>query len=331
MINDEQILRLYAGTDGEFYLFDLDAFRLNLRQFTSAFSQRHSNFKLAYSYKTNYVPRICEVAHEEGALAEVVSSFEYELAVANGLDPSQIIVNGPIHGREFLERVLLEGAQLNVDGFSALNNVIEICLDHSNKDFTIGLRVNFKNDDSPLSRFGFFNSPQNFLHIKQKIDSTPNLAVTALHCHFSTALRSQRSFESRTEKLIDVYLHEFSGQPVKYVNIGGGFFSKMPRSLQNQFGTVIPDYDDYAEVICNAVHKSLPEGRDTTLIAEPGTALVADAGRFICPVVETKRVASRNIALVCGSVHNIKPTLNTKNLPFRVISTRERKKPEKIF
>ena len=40
---------------------------------------------------------------------------------------------------------------------------------------------------------------------------------------------------------------------------------------------------------------------------------------FVAKVVARKRVRAREIALVAGSIHNIKPTLHGKQLPMRVV------------
>jgi diaminopimelate decarboxylase len=56
------------------------------------------------------------------------------------------------------------------------------------------------------------------------------------------------------------------------------------------------------------------------LILEPGIAITADVMRFVAKVIDIKKVGSRTVALVSGSIYNIKPTLNDKNLPLIVMS-----------
>ena len=52
------------------------------RRFAKSFSDPEIDTQVAYSYKTNYLPAICSIMHEEGALAEIVSGMEYSLAGA---------------------------------------------------------------------------------------------------------------------------------------------------------------------------------------------------------------------------------------------------------
>lgn len=327
----DTIIEIYKEIDRDFYLFDLDEFRGNIKEFTDAFTRRYDKFRLAYSYKTNYSPALCSTAQREGALAEVVSSFEYDLALRNRVSPSNIIVNGPVHDSAFLSRALQDGVQLNVDGFYMLARVREICDRNAGSDFRVGLRFNFQINDGSLSRFGFYDDEETITRLKRELSEVSNLAINALHCHFSTALRSTESFASRTSGLVGIYKRHFFDQPVQQLNIGGGFFSKMPKSLQRQFGVEIPGYDEYAEAIVSAIADDLGDTWAPTLIIEPGTAVATNTGCFACPVLDIKTIGDKNFALLSGSVHNIKPTMNAKNLPFSVFNLSNTIVPEKKY
>jgi len=61
--------------------------RASIRAFRAVFTASGVDTRVAYSYKTNYLPAVCRIFHEEGALAEVVSGMEYSLARALGMDP----------------------------------------------------------------------------------------------------------------------------------------------------------------------------------------------------------------------------------------------------
>ena len=60
-----------------------------------AFKTRYPKVQFAWSYKTNYLDAVCNVFHQEGSWAEVVSGFEYEKAIRNGVPGNKIIFNGP--------------------------------------------------------------------------------------------------------------------------------------------------------------------------------------------------------------------------------------------
>ena len=76
--------------------------RTTYRKAHKAFSTRYPKVQFAWSYKTNYLSAVCNIFHQEGAWAEVVSGFEYQKAITNGVDPKKIIFNGPAKTREEL-------------------------------------------------------------------------------------------------------------------------------------------------------------------------------------------------------------------------------------
>jgi len=63
----------------------------------SAFESRYQSVTFGWSYKTNYLSAICSIFHKQGAIAEVVSEFEYEKARSLGIPGNQIIFNGPLN------------------------------------------------------------------------------------------------------------------------------------------------------------------------------------------------------------------------------------------
>ena len=61
------------------YVFDEEAFVENYRRFESIFQSAFSNYRISYSYKTNYTPYVCKLIHSLGGYAEVVSGMEYHI------------------------------------------------------------------------------------------------------------------------------------------------------------------------------------------------------------------------------------------------------------
>ena len=53
--------------------------RANARRLQRAFKARYPQVLFGWSYKTNYLGAVCNVLHQEGSWAEVVSNFEYEI------------------------------------------------------------------------------------------------------------------------------------------------------------------------------------------------------------------------------------------------------------
>ena len=59
-----------------FYVFDTQGFIENYQALQAAMQQVYPNYRVAYSYKTNYTPYICNLVKSLGGYAEVVSDME---------------------------------------------------------------------------------------------------------------------------------------------------------------------------------------------------------------------------------------------------------------
>ena len=78
--------------------------RRNFQDASRIFKTRYPKVQFAWSYKTNYLDAVCQIYHQEGSWAEVVSGFEYDKALKNGVPGNKIIFNGPDKSEEQLVR-----------------------------------------------------------------------------------------------------------------------------------------------------------------------------------------------------------------------------------
>ena len=99
-MTNEQINKFACEYGDAFYLLDSAQFRKNYTELKSAFSEIYPDFNIAYSYKTNYTPKLCKIVNELGGYAEVVSDMEMEIALRIGVNPEKIIWNGPFKKAE---------------------------------------------------------------------------------------------------------------------------------------------------------------------------------------------------------------------------------------
>jgi diaminopimelate decarboxylase len=305
-----------------FFLLDLQAFRANYREFLGAFRAIYPRSEIAYSYKTNYLPRLCREVDTLGGYAEVVSAMEYELALQVGVAPHRIIFNGPCKRACELERALLAGSIVNLDSDYEVALVETIARRWPQATLTVGLRCNFTVEDDHISRFGL--DVERDLHpAVQRLKSIDNCVLAGLHCHFTTGQRSLESYTLRTRRLLELSAACFQREPPRLIDVGGGFFGKMGLGLRSQYAFPVPSYEEYADAIASEVATAYTDIDGPELILEPGTALTADAVRFVAKVITLKRLGSRALALVAGSIHNIKPTLHQKQLPVTVVRAAE--------
>ncbi len=305
-----------------FYVFDLERFVANLEAFRGSFRAHYPKTDLAYSYKTNYTPRLVKTVDEWGGLAEVVSEMEFDLAISIGVDPERIIYNGPAKTLPSIRHAMEGGTVVNVDSPAQLHDVVALSRDIAREVIPIGIRIAFALDDSDPSRFGIDGeSPEELGATIDRINETPRLRLVGVHSHVASHTRSAEGYRRLAQRLIDVV--DRYDLDVDFVDIGGGFFSSVPPELANQFGFTPPSPQDYAEAIAPLFADRFPDESGPRLIIEPGVGVIGDAGLFVCRILDVRSVGPITIAQTTGSIHNIKPTLNRFNLPVRLVPSNE--------
>ncbi|MCW0212445.1 MAG: hypothetical protein OJJ54_03725 [Pseudonocardia sp.] len=304
-----------------FFYVDVDAFEDNFHHFLDAFRAIYPNTRIGYSYKTNYLPRLCQRVLALGGYAEVVSRMEYDLARRIGVPPARIIFNGPYKTADDLELALLEGATCNLDSAAEIDIVERIAARAPDRPLTVALRCNIDIGTDRVSRFGFDVEAPEFRQALDRLRRVSTCDLAGLHFHASTGHRSVESYSLRTKRMLELAVENFPDSPPRFLNLGGGYFSRMSPALRRQFAGPVPRYEDYAEAVASEVAATYPGGSGPELIVEPGSALTADVMTFVARIVTVKRVRSRSVALASGSIHTIKPTLHGKTMPMTVVGS----------
>ena len=113
---DYKLLKSLSKEYGDsFYILDTNKFENNYVEFITSFKKKYANTHIGYSYKTNYIPKICSIINNKNEYAEVVSEMEYDLAIKIGVDPTHIIVNGPYKTKSSLIKYFTQGSLVNID------------------------------------------------------------------------------------------------------------------------------------------------------------------------------------------------------------------------
>ena len=301
---------------GAFYLLDTEQFSQNFRELLEAFRHYYPNTYIAYSYKTNYIPRLCQIVNELGGCAEVVSGMEYEITKRLNIPTDRVHLNGPCQEPEVVKEIILGGGFVNLDDYVEVPTILQLAEEHPEKTTRIGLRCNFKINDCVTSRFGFDVSKPAFQELLKELTSIKNIQIAGIQCHF--ACRALDTWLPRAEGMCRLY-DEVPGNPMGHIDLGGGLYGKMKDSLKKQFDTPIPSYDEYAHEVAGFIARYFSDSpQKPDLFIEPGSALAGDCMKFVAPVVSIKDIRGKAIATLLGSMYNINPTLNKKNPPITV-------------
>lgn len=317
-VSREVISSLKSEYGEAFYLLDSEQFRNNFFELKNCFSSIYSNFNIAYSYKTNYTPKLCRIVDELGGYAEVVSEMEMELALRIGVKPERIIWNGPIKNPEKIEDFLVKGGTLNIDSLKELPIIEAVAVKNKNTMLNLGVRCNYDVSDGVISRFGFDIDSKDFEEVIDFVGRNDNLKLINLQCHF--AKRQVEFWEARAKGMVD--LIDRLGFIPERIDLGGGLFGKMDASLKKQFTSRIPEYHEYAEAAATVIADYFADkDKKPKLLIEPGSALVGDCMKFVGTVKTIKNVRGKNIASVLGSQKNI--SMTGVNPPIEIISMGE--------
>jgi diaminopimelate decarboxylase len=301
-----------------FYILDFDAFKRNYWEFLNEFRKIYPGTNIAYSYKTNYLPEICKYVDSQSGYAEVVSRMEYDLAVKIGVNPLNIIFNGPYKTVDDLKTALISGSIVNLDSLKEGLEIKYISEKFPGEKMKVGIRCNLEIEKDFTSRFGIDVNSNEFEKVIRLLKGLKNCKISGLHCHLITKKRSASDYYMISSKMLDVFSNYFEKDSLHFIDIGGGFCSRMDESLKKQFDYSIPSFKDYAAAAATPFAEKFPDKSGPQLILEPGMSITADTMKFITKIMCVKKNGSKVTAVASGSIYNVKPTRSNKNLPITV-------------
>lgn len=300
-----------------FYMMDGSTYMHNIESFKSAFLSKYPHLVVGYSFKTNYVPALCNIAMAAGCYAEVVSEMEYDLARRIGF--KNVIFNGPIKREPILYKALNEGSVINLDSLYEVESVLKYKSKNPGRDVAVGLRLNIDLTDADgvskvqcglrVGRFGFTR--------KLLSDVIPSLKksgirIISLHGHTSSSDRAVANYGLIVKQMLSL-CSEFQLDDLQYFDVGGGFFGAAAKGIDVSNK---PEYSDYADIILDLClqnewfNKVLPN-----IVIEPGVSVVANVFSYVSRIFQTKEIAGQKFLSTDGTVFDVKPTLHSNNLP----------------
>jgi len=308
-IDGVAVKELIAQFGSPLFVYSERKMRENFRNAKRAFETRYPKVQFAWSYKTCYLNAICKVYHQEGSWAEVVSRFEYEKALKNGIPGEKILYNGPDKTDDDLQTAIKNNSPIHIDHLDELYRLIELAQD-LNKKPRVAIRVNMDTGIYPMwDRFGFNYESGQAWDALNKIIASGKLELIGLHTHIGTYMLSPSAYAIAAAKMADLALNlkKVHNVSVTYIDMGGGFASK--NTLKGAFlpGTdTVPDVSEYAEAIASGLlnagfsHEDLP-----WLYLESGRALIDDAGYLLGSVIANKRLSDGRRATILDFGVNI--------------------------
>ena len=301
-IDGVPIKELISKYGSPLYVISEKTIRETCREANRAFSTRYPKVQFAWSYKTNYMNAVCNVFHSEGSWAEVVSGFEYDKAIANGVPASKILFNGPDKSEKDLEKAIKHGSYIHIDHFDELYTIIGLTTKMKERP-KVAIRVNMDCGIYPMwSRFGFNYENGEAWEAINRIMLSKKIDLVGLHSHIGTYILAPWAYGTAAKKLTDLAaaIDKKYNHHIKYIDLGGGFASK--NTLKGAYlpgSDTCPTFDQYADAISSALinsqinHEHLP-----VLMLETGRALIDDAGSLLGTVLANKRLPEGKLATI---------------------------------
>lgn len=310
-----------------YFLIKEKELKINIESLEKALKKYWNNFKIAYSCKTNSLPWILDYIKNTGHEVEVVSDTEYKLVKKIGFKNEKIIFNGPNKSKKMFLEAIKNKIIVNIDS----NNEIEWLKELDEElleNIEIGIRVNFNLEKDCPGETGFFNEGSRFGFsyetgdLKSKINTLNNLRnvkVKGLHIHNTTKTRSVNAYISICKCANNI--SDWLDYTLSYIDIGGGFFGGVPgKTTFNEY------FKNISKIL---IEKFNPQ--ETTLIVEPGSALIGSPIDFITEVIDVKDTFAKRIVVINGSRNNIDPFFIKKSYYFKTdINNREIKSKQLV-
>jgi diaminopimelate decarboxylase len=287
------------------HVVDTDALRGAVRAFRDAFTQRYANSRLFCSYKTNCVPGVIRVLHEEGCGAEVVSPFELWLAQALDVAPADVVYNGVTKADDHLRDAVQRNVGLiNADSIAEIRRLDAITRELG-RPVDLGIRL------APgigwTAQFGIPIGDPALDDALKDVADNPHLTLRCLHAHFGSSVSEPQTYAKAIGRLCEAAAatREAFGFEIDRIDVGGGFSVPTVRMLSvielAQYRLLrrpprpprpeaAPSPVDFAAAITDALRAACARHglREPMLLLEPGRALTSSAQLLVVRVGDIK-------------------------------------------
>jgi diaminopimelate decarboxylase len=308
-IDEVSVKNLIAEFGSPLFVISERTIRNTYKEAVRAFKTRYPKIQFAWSYKTNYINSVCNVFHQEGSWAEVVSGFEYEKALNNGVPGNKILFNGPDKTESELRIAIKNNSPIHIDHLDELYLLNELAEEMDMRP-NVAIRVNMDTGIYPIwDRFGFNYENGQAWDAINKIVLADKLELIGLHCHIGTFMLSPSAYGIAASKMSDLALgiKKKYRKNIQYIDMGGGFASK--NTLKGSYLQGVdtnPSFDQFAEAITTAIlNAGFTQEELPLLILETGRALIDEAGYLLGTVISNKRLSDGRRATIMDFGVNI--------------------------
>ncbi|WP_252273640.1 diaminopimelate decarboxylase [Pseudomonas subflava] len=261
---------------------------------------------VCFAVKANSNLGVLNVLARLGAGFDIVSRGELERVLAAGGEPDRIVFSGVGKTRDDMRRALEVGVHcFNVESVDELER-LQVVAAELGKTARISLRVNPDVDagthpyiSTGLKENKFGIDIEQAPEVYARAAALANLEIVGVDCHIGSQLTSLPPFLDALERLL-LLIDQLAerGIRIRHLDLGGG--------LGVQYRDEQPPLaGDYIAAVRERI-----QGRELTLVFEPGRSIVANAGVLLTRVEYLKHTAHKDFAIVDAAMNDlIRPAL----------------------
>ena len=296
-------LRELATTYGTpLFVYDEETLRARCREAAGAFDDG-----VAFASKSFLCGAMARLAYEEGLCVDVATGGELDIVLRSGVPASRVIMHGNNKSREEIAQALAAGVhRLVVDNFDEIDQLRELVSVASPLNalvrVTPGVEAHtheYVRTGQEDTKFGFSVSNGDARRAITLLRAMPGLQLHGVHAHIGSQIFEVDGFRESMS-----VLGEFTrDDDFDELCIGGGL------GVAYVAGESAPSIKEWADSVRDAARESGLR-HDPRILAEPGRAIVAQAGLTIYSVGVVKPVTQRTYMAVDGGMSdNPRPVL----------------------
>jgi len=296
-------LRDLATTfDTPLFVYDETTLRARCREAAQVFDDG-----VAFASKSFLCGAMARLAFEEGLCIDVATGGELDIVLRSGVPAKRIIVHGNNKSRQELERALQVGVhRLVIDNFDEIEMLRSLVSENAPLDcllrVTPGVEAHtheFVRTGQEDTKFGFSIATGVARRAINELREVPGLSLHGVHAHIGSQIFEVDGYRETMSVLAGFTRNDDFDE----LCVGGGL------GVAYVAGETAISISQWGEAIrSTALEVGLSS--DVRLIAEPGRAIVAQAGVTLYRVGAIKPVTQRTYMVVDGGMSdNPRPVL----------------------
>lgn len=286
------------------YIYSASTLVRHFKAYDEAFDGKHHI--ICFALKANSNSAVIRLFAKHGAGADVVSGGELFRALKAGIPAKKIVYAGVGKTADEIRFALKSKILMfNVESENELREIDRIAADMKVKA-SIALRINPDIDpqthpyiSTGLKKHKFGIPIDDALEHYKFAKSLKNIAVVGIHKHIGSQLTKISPFVDALKRIL-ILIDELakSGIRIDFLDIGGGlgitYLDEQPPQPRDLAGQILP----------------LLEGRDVTVVMEPGRSLVGNAGILVTKTLYLKEGEEKNFVIVDAGMNDLmRPSL----------------------